>query len=191
MLTRQIVGILTVLALALPAVAADAPTSAPAVAEPLGRAFDELIGQMYGLGERFRAFSLGGAAPEPPVITIMLEHRREMNLTPAQVQELERIRTAFQRDAIKLEADRRVAEIDLGSLLGSDPVDMVKAEGKIREIERVRADLRVSRLRAIERGKAQLTPEQRTKLSSLLGEAPSPHAGGALPGLPLGWPQRF
>lgn len=192
MSTRQLIaGVLTALALAGPVSAADAPTAPPTTAEPLGKAFDELIGQLYGLGERFRAFSFGATGSEAPVITIILDHRREMGLTPAQVQELERIRTAFQRDSIKLEADRRVAEIDLESLLASDPVDVQAAEAKIREVERLRSDLRVARLRAIERGKAQLTPEQRSKLSALLGDSRGPRAVGSPPSQPLGWPQRF
>jgi heavy-metal resistance protein len=192
MFTRQLVGgVLTALAMAGPVFAADSPMVPPTISEPLGKALDELIGQMYGLGERFRAFSSSPAGSEAPVITILLDHRREIGLTPAQVQELERIRTAFQRDSIKLEADRRVAEIDLDSLLASDPVDVPAAEAKIRDIERLRGDLRVARLRAIERGKAQLSPEQRAKLPALLGDSRSSRASGSPPAQPLGWPQRF
>src|SRR6266478_5796018 len=36
--------------------------------------------------------------------------------------------------------------------------------------ERLKADFRVGRVRAIERAKAQLTPEQRAKLHTMLGE---------------------
>jgi Spy/CpxP family protein refolding chaperone len=121
----------------------------------------------------------------------MLDHRREIGLTPAQVQDLERIRTGFQRDAIKLEADQRVAQIDLTTLLEAEPVDLDAVESRVRDIERLRADLRIARIRAIERGKAQLTAEQREKLSSLLGESRRPRAGGG-PLAPLsGGPQRF
>jgi Spy/CpxP family protein refolding chaperone len=52
-------------------------------------------------------------------------------------------------------------------LLEAQPVDMTKAEAKVREIERIRGDLRLARIRSIEKGKAQLTAEQRRKLQEL------------------------
>jgi Spy/CpxP family protein refolding chaperone len=48
-------------------------------------------------------------------------------------------------------------------------MDLVKVEAKVREVSQLRADLRIARLRAIEQGKAVLTPEQRTRLQAVLG----------------------
>jgi len=48
---------------------------------------------------------------------------------------------------------------------------MAKVEAKVRELAKLRADLRIERIRAIEQGRAVLTPEQRTKLQGLLGGA--------------------
>jgi hypothetical protein len=180
-------GLAAALVLTMPAAhGAAEPLAAAGRAEPiqathdeLGRALDELAGQLHGLGERLRGHFSPADAPERPVVSIMLDHRAELGLTPSQVQELERIRSDFQREAIKVDADLRVAQMDLSSLLRADPVDMGKVEPKVREIERLRADLRLGRLRAIERGKAQLTPDQRSKLQSLLGESSRPRAGGA------------
>ena len=69
--------------------------------------------------------------------------------------------------------------MDLAELLRADPVDLARVEAKIREVERLKADFRVGRVRAIERGKAQLTAEQRAKLVGMLGEPPAarPRAG--------------
>jgi Spy/CpxP family protein refolding chaperone len=110
------------------------------------------------------------AGPERPLVTYMLDHRSDLALTPAQVEELERIRSDFQKEAIKVDADQRVAEMDVASSLRADPVDIGRVEAKIREAERLKADFRVGRVRAIERAKAQLTPEQRAKLATMLGE---------------------
>jgi Spy/CpxP family protein refolding chaperone len=63
-----------------------------------------------------------------------------------------------------------MAALDLGGLLRSDPVDMAKVEAKVREIEKLRADGRLEVIRVNEQGKAQLTPDQRSKLKAL-GEA--------------------
>jgi Spy/CpxP family protein refolding chaperone len=183
MLARDIVAAaVTALVLTLPA-GAEPPGARPVAQEELGRALDELAGQIQGLGDWLRGHLAPGEGPaERPLISIMLEHRAELGLAPSQVQELERIRTDFQRDAIRLDADQRVAQMDLAALLRADPVDMGKVETKVREVERLRGDLRLGRIRAIERGKAQLTPDQRAKLQALLSEPPPRPRGGGPPG---------
>jgi len=52
--------------------------------------------------------------------------------------------------------------------LQASSADMGKIEAKIREVERLRADLRIARIRAIEKGKALLSAEQRKKLQELV-----------------------
>ena len=66
----------------------------------------------------------------------------------------------------------------------AEPVDLAQVEARVRDAERLRADLRVARIRAIEQGKAQLTAEQRDKLRALMTEpwpAAWPRAGGPPP----------
>ena len=182
-----LVGLAAPLVLALPAPAAEPPAMIPVTHEELSRTLDDLAGQMHGLGERWRAhFGRGEAPGERPLITLMLAYRLELGLSPAQVQELERLRADFQREAIKRDADLKVAEMDLAALLKADSADMAKVEAKAREIERLRADLRLGRIRAIEQGKAMLTAEQRAKLGTLLAEhwPPRPRAGGSQPPAP-------
>jgi uncharacterized membrane protein len=172
--TLSLLGVLLV-ALIIPTGPATPADVIPVTHEEMGRAFDDFAAQLHGLGERFRRhFTPGDTGPERPLVTYMLDRRADLGLTPAQVQELERIRTDFQKEAIKLDADQRVAEMDVGGLLRADPVDVAKVEAKIRESERLKADFRVGRVRAIERAKAQLTPEQRAKLVEMLGEPPAP-----------------
>jgi Spy/CpxP family protein refolding chaperone len=129
-----------------------------------------MASEFRSLGSHFREGSGLGARSDRPLITIMLQRRDELGLTPEQVQALESLRSDFQREAIRREADLRVAEMDLDAFLQAEPVDMAKVEAKVREIERLRADLRLSRLGVIESGKAQLTPDQRAKLRKLLSE---------------------
>src|SRR5581483_6942600 len=117
---------------------------------------------------------------EGPLITIMLHHRGELALTPDQVTRLEALRGDFTRDAIRRDADIRIAELDLATLLRQEPVDVEKAAAKIRELAQLRADLRIARIRTIEQGKAVLTPEQRPRLETLVGGMP--HGPGGMPG---------
>lgn len=165
------IAVTVVAILALSAGAWAGPAPAQAAHDEIGRLFDDMASRLKGLGSHLREGSGhhdGGV--ERPLITIMLRNRDELGLTPEQVRALESLRSDFQREAIRKGADLRVAEMDLEALLQADPVEMGKVEAKVREIERFRADLRLARLGVIERGKAQLTSDQRAKLKKLLTE---------------------
>lgn len=107
-----------------------------------------------------------------PLVTIMLFFRHELGLSPEQVIRFERLRADFQREAIRRDAELRIAETDLAVLLDADAHDMTQVEAKVREVERLRADLRLARIRTIERAKAELTPEQMARLRSLVAAPP-------------------
>ncbi len=111
-----------------------------------------------------------------PWLTMMLDHRSELGLTPEQVSRLEALRGEFARDAIRRDADIRIAEMDLVALLDQEPLDLAQVEAKVREVAQLRAELRIAQLRAIEQGKTLLTAEQRTRLQALLS---SMHDGGS------------
>jgi Spy/CpxP family protein refolding chaperone len=164
--------------LALPAAAQESPAQPPAAHEQMsqegaGGGGPHMRGPEGWRGHLRRHHGFG----ERPIISLALRYRQELGLSPAQVEALDRLRTDFQREAIKRGADIRIAELDLRTLVRTDPADLEKpvdlgqAEAKVREIERLRAEQRLARIRAIEQGKAQLTPEQRTKLGTLLTEA--------------------
>jgi hypothetical protein len=154
------------LSIALPA-AAQGAADAPAAPEPSGPAPtaappSETLAYWYG----------------PLAWQFVLDSRQELGLSEAQVESLEHLGADFLREAIHRQADLAVAHLDLAVVLGPDPgdatrlVDMAKAEAKIREIERITADLEIAHLRMIEAVKAQLTAEQRSALSALLGVPP-------------------
>ena len=179
------------LGLVTPATAGDRPGVVPVFHDELRRGLDELAGHMHGLGAQWRdSFPLGpfagasDAGGERPLISIALAHRAELGLSAKQVDALERLRADFQREAVRRDADLRVAEMDVATLRRAEPVDLAQVEAKVRETERLRADLRVARIRAIEQGRAQLTSEQRDKLRALMAEPwppARPRAGGPPP----------
>ena len=122
-----------------------------------------------------------------PLITMMLRHRDELGLTPAQVQNLDKLRSDYMREAIRRDADRKIARLDLMALMRPDPsdplkaVDMAQVESKLRELEKMRTDIQLARIRTIEAGKAQLTPDQRTKFAGLLSQMRSRWQRGGPP----------
>ena len=167
-------------AMAVPAIASEPAEPSPATHEEMGAALDDLAGQFHTLGARFREhFMQRESRAGRPLISLMLGHRDELGLSPAQVQSLEQLRSDFQKEAIRRQADLRIAQTDLSSLLRAEAVDLGRVEVKLREIERMRADLQLARIRTIEQGKSQLTPEQRAKFQGLLeSPPPRPRAGG-------------
>lgn len=141
----------------------------PVVHEDMARSLGELVEQFEGLSSQVREHFTLRDQPRP-LISIMLSHREELGLSSGQVQTLEGLRAKFQKEAIRADADLRVAEMDLSQLLSKEPADMTAVDAKIREIEKRRADLRVARVRAIESGRAVLSADQREKLRTLLAE---------------------
>jgi Spy/CpxP family protein refolding chaperone len=102
---------------------------------------------------------------------MIIRNREKLGLSTEQVRNLERLRNDFEKESIRKEADIRVAKIDLHDLLDAQPVDMTKVEAKVREIERLRADLRFARIRTVQKSKEQLSVDQRKKLDELLSES--------------------
>jgi hypothetical protein len=162
--------LMTSLSLPTPAFPVDKPS--PALHEDFAQSWDDIGRELREWIGRWREhFTSGGASREDrPLISTMLRHREKLGLSPDQVKNLEQLRDNFQKESIRKEADLRVAEMDLNSLLEAQPVDMAKVEAKIREMERLRADLRLGRIRTIEKGKDQLTADQRKKLQDLLSD---------------------
>jgi hypothetical protein len=190
MRTALLTGILLVL-LALPAGGGAAPLGegrAPVAHEDLARTLDELARRLHGLGAQWREHFAPMMTPWPerPLVSLILSYRVELGLSAAQVEALERIRSEFQREAIRRDADIRIAEEELALLLRADAADMPRVEATVREIERLRGGLRIARIRAMEQGKTQLTPEQRQKLRALLAPPPPPPRSDAPPGPPPG-----
>jgi Spy/CpxP family protein refolding chaperone len=193
MKSMMLVLLIAVVSLALVTSAGAAAPTGPF--EEAGRLVDELAGRLGSIGaDLVQQIQQGrggmgmpgrmmGDPAERPLITIMLHHRTELGLTPEQVTRLEAIRGEFAREAIRRGADIRIAELDLGTLLEQDPVDLAKAEAKTREVAQLRVDLRIARLRAVEQGMAVLTAEQRTRLQSMLSGGMHHGMPGA-PGMP-------
>ena len=144
----------------------------PLISQQFAQGLDDLARELREWLGRWGEYLGSGTAKseERPLIAFMLRNREKLGLSAAQVKNLEQLRNEFQKESIRKDADLRVAEMDLSGLLGAAKVDMAKAETKIRAIERLRADLRIARVRTTEKGKELLTADQRKKLQELLAE---------------------
>lgn len=166
---------------AVPAMSAEPDRSKPPVPEELSDAWERFQRALHEWGGRlWERMGPRGAREDRPVISQMLNNKEALGLSSDQVRRLEQLRDNFQRLSIRNEADLRILELDIGAALDSEPVDMAKLEAKMREEEKLRTDLRIARIRAIEQGKALLNGEQKKKLTELLRQAlilRSPTAG--------------
>ena len=107
-----------------------------------------------------------------PLITLMLWHARDLSLTGEQMRALEALRSDFQQDAETQTTELQRIEGELQRLLGRQEIDLAQVEARIRRIEGLRADLRLSRIKTVERAKVVLTPEQWQKLQPLVRGGP-------------------
>jgi Spy/CpxP family protein refolding chaperone len=112
-----------------------------------------------------------GGGPEGPLITRALAQRERLGLSDDQVRALEAARSDFAQEADRRQAEIEAAEGGLSGLLRESTIDLAQVEAKVREIATLRADLRLARIKTLEKGKALLTPEQRKKLLTEAGEA--------------------
>lgn len=165
--------------------------SAKAGQDPAGRAAapgGSMSGMMGGPASvmmRGTGMEAAGAVPahERPLLTLALRHRAELGLSEDQVRTLEALVGRFGQEAGQRAREMNAAERELAELLKQEPADLAQAEGKVRALEKLRADLRIARVRTIAEGRAALTPEQRAKLDALAAGGLQPqrreHRGGA------------
>ena len=94
-------------------------------------------------------------------------HLNDLALNEKQKAEVKEIRNSVMKETIRKRADMRIDSVELREILDRAPVDMKKVEEKLKQIELLRTDIRLSHIRAMEEVKAKLTPEQREKFKDL------------------------
>ncbi|HEX5606300.1 MAG TPA: periplasmic heavy metal sensor [Candidatus Binatia bacterium] len=176
---RKLVNVM-VLAFALGwvvcASAADGENSRPSIPDEVGDAWDRLQQVLQDWSDRFRErFGARENVENRPAISEMLSRKEALGLSPDQVKKIEQLRDNFERLSIRNNAELRIVELDIAGLLDNPAVDVAKVEAKVREAEKLRADLRIARIKVIEQAKAVLTPEQRKKFYDTV-ESRSPRA---------------
>ena len=147
---RYVVARLLLVTLALSA----APAQAQQAPGEMGMMGGGMMGGMGGDRE---------PGHEGPLLSFMLNMKDQLGLSLQQVQTLRDLRVAFEKETIQRGAEIRVAEVDLREALAQERVDLARAETLIRKIAGLRAELRLARVRTLEKGKGVLTPEQLEK----------------------------
>jgi Spy/CpxP family protein refolding chaperone len=142
------------------------------VDRPMGQ-----MGPMMGGPEHGR---MAARPHESPLISMALAHSKELGLSPEQEQKLRDLQTGFAKEAVRKQADIRIAEIDLNAQLEQPRWDLAKVEPLVKQIAALRGDLRLARIRTLAAGRALLTPDQLEKLKQ------AGHQMGPPPGMGSG-----
>ncbi|MDA8238864.1 MAG: periplasmic heavy metal sensor [Nitrospiraceae bacterium] len=117
---------------------------------------------------------------------MMMDRLGPLGLDEKQTEEVKAIFFRTMKEGIKKKADMGVAEIELRELFLKEPADFKAVEAKVRQIEMLRGDIVILRLKAHEEIRSKLTAEQRKKFDSLMA-SPMPgmmsgKGGGMMPG---------
>ncbi len=181
--------------------------AAPASAQMMGGSGGNMPGGPGGMGMMNRpmgpmmagpeAHRMGGRPHEAPLISLALAHSQELGLTPDQQQKLRDLQTGFAKEAVRKQAEIRIAEIDLNAQLEQERWDLAKIEPLVKQIAALKGDLRLARIRTLATGRALLTTDQLAKLKQVghrmgpqpgLGPGGMPHEMGPGPGMQGGGP---
>lgn len=100
-------------------------------------------------------------------ITFILRHKAELGLSADQVEDIGVIHAKLEGLRGELRSKIQKAIDQLLELVDADPVDLTKAEAKIREYAALETQLSIEKLRAVESAKAVLRPEQLARLKAL------------------------
>jgi len=119
--------------------------------------------------------------------------KERLGLSDDQVTKLKELRSTYLKDTTTQGAKVRVAEIELNDLLDAAKPDAAKVEKKVREMESLRSELTLSRVRYLLKASDFLTPEQFKKframtMGRMMGASHAPMKkmdhGMAMPGGP-------
>src|SRR4030042_5018321 len=83
----------------------------------------------------------------------------KLELTDKQVETLKSIKMDFLKNRFKMEADLRIADLELQSLMQDDKATLKEIETKLRTVEKLKTDMKLSHLQALKKAKEILTEE--------------------------------
>jgi Spy/CpxP family protein refolding chaperone len=111
---------------------------------------------------------MGSAFFGAPLISIALNHKSELNLTPDQVTNLENIRSHYQSQVTPVQQHLAGVEKEIATLTQQSPANLIEIKNKLQQSEQFRTELRYLRIEALENGRSVLTDQQKDQLKTLV-----------------------
>jgi protein CpxP len=114
----------------------------------------------------------------------LLRHGKDLGLSHEQRAKIKTIATDYAKTRIREEADLKLAEVDVRTLVHDEKADLSAIETALKKSESTHTALRLEGVKALRAAAAVLTPEQREKWRSIRMEkyGGGRHAEGQRPG---------
>ena len=88
----------------------------------------------------------------------------DLGLTDKQVEALKGVKMGSMKNEIKMGSDLKIAQLELKSLMEDEKATLKDIEAKVRSVEKLKTDMKISHIKAFREAKALLTPEQKEKM---------------------------
>jgi Spy/CpxP family protein refolding chaperone len=102
-----------------------------------------------------------------PTLQMLLSLADELKLNEEQVKSIQKIGFNLQKEVIRKNADRSIAEVELNALLIEDKPNFEQAQQKIQQIATLEGELKIAQIKASIDAKKVLTDEQRAELKEM------------------------
>lgn len=113
---------------------------------------------MHGGHDQVEAEDHGGH-----YLTHLLKHAKEIGLTPEQISKLKFFQLDFKRTEARLEADAKVAKLELQALVEDEQADLNAIQAKVEQLKKAEGACQFAGIKVKRSAAALLTPDQRDK----------------------------
>ncbi len=93
----------------------------------------------------------------------LLKHAKEIGLTQEQVGKIKTLQLDFKRTEARLEADTKIAKLELHALLDDEQADLNAIQAKVDQLKKAEAACLFAAIKSKRHAMAMLTPDQREK----------------------------
>jgi periplasmic protein CpxP/Spy len=105
----------------------------------------------------------------------LLKHAKEIGLTQEQIGKLKALQLDYKRTEARLEADTKIAKLELYALLEDEQADLNAIQAKVEQLKKAEVACFVAAIKSKRNAVAMLTPDQREKDRAVQEQM---HAGG-------------
>ena len=97
-----------------------------------------------------------------------IEHGKEIGLTDDQIAKMKPLHSEMKKKQARFQADRKIAEIELGEIMEVKDFDLAKAGSAVKKIEEIKTAHHLEMLKAMKEARTILTDEQFKKMKTMM-----------------------
>jgi len=113
----------------------------------------------------------------------LLKHSKEIGLTSEQIGKLKALQLDFNRTQARMEADIKIAGLELHALLEEEQAELSAIQAKVDQLKKVEGALLLAAIKGKRDAMAMLTPDQRAKDRAQFEKMKSGEEGGRRGGM--------